>query len=287
MQEFDGRAAVVTGASSGIGAAIARRCAREGMALALADVDESGLEALRKELEEGGTRCIAVPTDVSRSEAVAALAERAFSELGGVHLLFNNAGVVVSGLSWERTEDDYRWVLGVNLWGVIHGIHAFVPRMIAQGQPAHIVNTASIAGLSAGPMLGSYTASKHAVVGLTETLHHELAMIQSPIRVSCLCPGGVATGIMEAERNRPSELAGSAPRNPMETAMEETLKSGIPTSMPPDELAELVFEAIRAERFWILTHPEFAPIFEKRFRTMMEGGTPDRTGTDLKVDEIP
>jgi NAD(P)-dependent dehydrogenase (short-subunit alcohol dehydrogenase family) len=244
------------------------------MAVVLADVDESGLEALRKELEEGGTRCLVQKTDVSQRVAVEALAERAFSELGAVHLLFNNAGVVVSGLSWERSEEDYRWVLGVNLWGVIHGIRAFVPRLLVQDEPAHVVNTASIAGLSAGPMLGPYTASKHGVVGLTETLHHELALVGSGIRVSCLCPGGVATGIMSAERNRPDEFGRAAPRNALETVMEETLAAGIPEGMPPAALAERVFEAIRADRFWILTHPEFEPVFETRFRTMMAGEIP-------------
>lgn len=275
MQEFEGRTAVVTGAAGGIGAALARRCAREGMAVALADVDESGLGALRKELEESGARCLVQQTDVSRGDAVEALAERAFAELGGVHLVFNNAGVVVSGLSWERSEDDYRWVLGVNLWGVIHGIRAFVPRLLEQGGPAHIVNTASIAGLSAGPMLGPYTVSKHGVVGLTETLHHELAIVAPEIRVSCLCPGGVATGIMQAGRNRPEELGQAAERNPLETVMEETLAAGIPSGMPPADLAEKAFEAIRADRFWILTHPEFRPVFEHRFHTMMEGRNPD------------
>jgi len=275
MQEFEGRTAVVTGAASGIGAAIARRCAREGMAVALADVDESGLETLRKELEGDGTRCLVQPTDVSRGDAVEALAERAFAELGGVHLLFNNAGVVVSGLSWERSEEDYRWVLGVNLWGVIHGIRAFVPRLIEQDEPAHIVNTASIAGLSAGPMLGPYTVSKHGVVGLTETLHHELAMVAPGIHVSCLCPGGVATGIMQSARNRPDELGETAARNALETVMEETLSAGIPEGMPPATLADKVFEAIRADRFWILTHPEFKPVFESRFQTMMDGRNPD------------
>ena len=274
MQEFEGRTAVVTGAASGIGAALARRAASEGMAVALADVDEARLEALRKELDENGARCLVQPTDVSRGDAVEALAERAFSELGGVHLLFNNAGVVVSGLSWERSEDDYRWTIGVNLWGVIHGIRAFVPRLIEQREPAHVVNTASIAGLSAGPMLGPYTVSKHGVVGLTETLHHELAMVAPEIRVSCLCPGGVATGIMSAERNRPAELGTAAARGELETVMEETLQAGIPSGMPPAELAEKVFEAIRADRFWILTHPEFRPVFESRYQTMMAGENP-------------
>jgi len=284
MQEFEGRTAVVTGAASGIGAALARRCAREGMAVALADVDESGLEALRKELEEGGTRCLAQRTDVSKGADVEALAERAFTELGGVHLLFNNAGVVVSGLSWERSEDDYRWVLGVNLWGVIHGIRAFVPRLIEQEEPAHIVNTASIAGLSAGPMLGPYTVSKHGVVGLTETLHHELAMVAPEIHVSCLCPGGVATGIMQADRNRPDELGEAAARNDLETVMEETLAAGIPEGMPPATLAEKVFEAIRADRFWILTHPEFTPVFEHRFHKMMAGENPDMNAFPERED---
>jgi NAD(P)-dependent dehydrogenase (short-subunit alcohol dehydrogenase family) len=274
MQEFEGRVAVVTGAASGIGSALAARAASEGMHVALADVDEAGLRALAREIERSGARCLVKRTDVSRASEVEALADAVFRELGGVHLLFNNAGVLTTGLTWERPASDWEWVLGVNLWGVIHGIRSFVPRMIAQQEPGHVVNTASVAGLTTGPLLGPYTVTKHAVVALSETLHHELALTGSPIRASVLCPGEVRTGIMDAARNRPKKLASRVEPNPAFVGIEQALRESVRRGLEPDELADEVFQAIREERFWILTHPEFKALAEARVRGMVEGRNP-------------
>lgn len=276
MQDFRGKTAVVTGAASGIGRALAHRCASEGAHVVLADVDEPALATLRAEIEAAGGRALAIPTDVSDPDQVAALRDGAVQAFGAVHLLFNNAGVLLTRHSWDRTLQDWEWVLGVNLWGVIHGIRTFVPLLIAQGQPAHIVNTASVAGLTAGPMLGPYTVSKHGVVGLSETLYLELASLGSPVRVSCLCPGGVVTGIMEAERNRPAALADAAGLDSSaEKATDELLRKGISAAgMGPDAVASKVFDAIRAERFWILTHPEYGDMIRQRVENVVEGRNP-------------
>ena len=234
MQDFEGQVAVVTGAASGIGSALAARAAAE----------------------------------------VQALADAVYRELGGAHLLFNNAGVLATGLCWERPASDWEWVLGVNLWGVIHGIRAFVPRMIASQEPAHVVNTASVAGLVSGPFLGPYTVSKHAVVALTETLHHELTLTGAPVRASVLCPGEVRTAIMDAARNRPKRPAGDATANPALAALEESLRESVRRGLEPDELADEVFRSVREDRFWILTHPEWKTRAEDRVRGLVEGRSP-------------
>lgn len=284
MEELRGRVAVVTGAASGIGSALARRAAREGMHVAVADVDEAGLRGLEATLRREGVRVLARRTDVSRADDVEALAEATFGELGGVHLLCNNAGVLTSGLSWERPFEDWQWVVGVNLFGVVHGIRSFVPRMLAAGEPGHVVNTASVAGLVAGPFLGAYTASKHAVVAVSETLHHELALAGGALRVSVLCPGEVRTSIMDAERHRPPELRSDAPRNESLAPLEASLRESVAGGMEPDAVAGCVFGAVREGRFWILTHPEFGALAEERVRGMLEGRSPAFRAFDPKQE---
>ncbi len=211
MQDFDGKVAVVTGAGSGIGRGMAERFAMEGMKVVLADVEERALDAAVLELKQREFDVLGVLTDVSRPEAVDALAEKAFGAYGKVHVVCNNAGVSGGGLGalWEQSMQSWQWVFGVNFWGVVHGVRAFLPRMIAQDEPGHIVNTASIMGLTPGG--GIYGATKHAVVSVSESLHTQLKQAEAKVNVSVLCPAHVTTRITSSIRNRPEELSdGSA-----------------------------------------------------------------------------
>lgn len=267
MKDFQDKVAVVTGAVSGIGRALAERCVREGMRVVLADVDEPALMATAREMQEGGARVVAVRTDVSRFEEVEALAEKTIQAFGAIHLLFNNAGVGGGGLTWQTTLKDWQWVLGVNLWGVIHGIRAFVPIMLDQGTEGHIVNTSSLAGLMSGPGQAAYKVSKHGVVTLSETLYHELSLTGSRIGVSVLCPSFVKSRIMDADRNRPADLL-NRPEEEVRTPDHEMwfqfFKSKVEQGMPPDEVADQVMEAVSHNKFYILTHPEAKPVIERR-----------------------
>ena len=277
MKEFKGKVAVVTGAASGIGRALAERGAREGMRVVLADVDGAALGEAERELKETGADVIAVRTDVSKSEEVEALARKTLDAFGAAHVLFNNAGVGAGTTVWESTLADWEWVLGVNLWGVIYGVRTFVPVMLEQGDECHIVNTASMAGLISGPALGVYKVAKHGVVSLSETLCCELALMKSNIGVSVLCPGGVNTRIMDSERNRPAELrndseGGSA--HPAVAQAEAILHRIVGAGMPPSDVAEMVFDAIRDERFYILTHEDWKTHVLKRMGDIAHGRNP-------------
>ncbi|HEY7910080.1 MAG TPA: SDR family NAD(P)-dependent oxidoreductase [Thermomicrobiales bacterium] len=271
MNEFPGKVAVVTGAASGIGRAIAAQAAREGMRLVLADIEAAPLERTAAELRATGADVLAVPTDVSRAEEVAALAEQTVAAYGAVHLLFNNAGVATGGPIWERPLAEWEWVMGVNLWGVVHGIRAFVPLMLAQEDAGYIVNTASIAGLVTAPALGIYTVTKHAVVALSEVLAAELAQRNAHITVSVLCPSWVQTRILEAGRNRPTAIQNAAPGD--DPAGNAAIRQLVESGMPPEQVAEEVFAAIRDERFYILTHPETKAWIRRRMETIL--ATPD------------
>lgn len=269
MEELSGRVAVVTGAASGIGRGMARAFAREGMRLVLADIEPGALEAVRAELAAGGAEALAVPSDVSQAESVEALAQRAYQRFGAVHVLCNNAGVFSTGVTWEQTLDDWRWVLGVNLWGVVHGIHSFVPRMLDSGEPGHVVSTASGAGLVSLPGTASYNVSKHAVVTLSETMAQELAARGAAIRVSVLCPGPIKTGITHSQRNRPGTLGASR-----ETRTDERLREMLEQGMDPDQVGRIVVDGIRRERFYILTHDDLRAGVERRMRVILEDGDP-------------
>ncbi len=258
MKDFQGKVAVITGAASGIGRALAEKCLGEGMKVVLADVEEQALHQTAKELRSLGGEVWPVQTDVSKAEDVEALAQNAYTTYGAVHLLFNNAGVGAGTTVWESSLADWQWVLGVNLWGVIHGVHFFVPRMLAQKEESHIINTASAAGLIASTGLGTYKVSKHGVVTLSETLALELAERNANVKVSVLCPLWVNTRIIESERNRPSALQNAPTDQPpsAETlaamqALSEVVKAGI----SPAQVADTVFEAVRQETFYILTNP--------------------------------
>jgi NAD(P)-dependent dehydrogenase (short-subunit alcohol dehydrogenase family) len=277
MQEFKGRVAVITGAASGIGRGLAERCVQEGMMVVLADVDEAALAQTERELKAAGARLIAVRTDVSKSGDVDALAQRTLDAFGAVHLLFNNAGVGAGTTVWESTLADWQWVLGVNLWGVIHGVRTFVPLMLKQADECHIVNTASMAGLVSGPALGAYKVTKHGVVSLSETLCCELAIMKAKIGVSVLCPAGVNTRVMDSERNRPAELqndlaSGSA--HPVVAQAEAMLRQLVEAGLSPSQVAGAVFDAIRDERFYILTHADWKPLVQKRMDDILQERNP-------------
>ena len=258
MKEFQGKVAVVTGAASGIGRALAEKGVRERVKVVLADVEEEALNQASTELKALGGDVLAVRTDVSKAEDVEALAQKAFDTYGAVHLLFNNAGVGAGTTVWESSLTDWQWVLGVNLWGVIYGLHYFVPRMLAQNTEGHIVNTASSAGLMASSGLGIYKVSKHGVVTLSETLALELAARGAKIKASVLCPEWVNTRIMDSERNRPPALQNAPASQPMSPEIEaaiQAMRQIVQAGISPSQVADTVFEAISQEKFYIFTHP--------------------------------
>ncbi|HEV7735058.1 MAG TPA: SDR family NAD(P)-dependent oxidoreductase [Candidatus Binatia bacterium] len=273
MRDLRGKTAVVTGGASGIGRAMAERFAAEGMRVVLADIEPAALEATAVALRAGGAEVLAVPTDVAQGAQVEALADRAVAAFGRVDVVCNNAGVAVSGPAWQHTVADWEWIIGVNLWGVIHGIRAFVPRMLAQGGPGHIVNTASVAGLTSNPMMGAYNVTKHAVVTLSETLHKDLDLVGASIKVSVLCPGFVQTQIADSDRNRPGALR-NADEGPRAESMEQMVRQALLSGLPPAQVAADVLDAIHEERFYILTHPEFAPLIRERVEDILEGRVP-------------
>ena len=273
MKTFRDRVAVVTGAASGIGRALADKFASEGMKVVLADVEEAPLAATAKEMTDAGATVLAVRTDVSKPAEIEALADRAWSAYGAVHVLCNNAGVGGGGLSWEVSAGEWDWVLGVNLFGVIHGVRIFVPRMLAGGDEGHVVNTASVAGLSTAPGMSAYNVSKFGVVALSEVMHHELAMTGAKLKVSVLCPAWVSTRIADADRNRPAEAA-SVQASEGFAAMRDAVRGFVAAGLPPARVAEMVHEAIRDERFYVLTHPDFMPLVRHRMEGILEGRNP-------------
>jgi NAD(P)-dependent dehydrogenase (short-subunit alcohol dehydrogenase family) len=259
VEALTGRTAVVTGAASGIGRAMVERFAAEGMRVVLADIEPGALAEATDALVAAGADAIGVPTDVTDLASVQALAERAFQTYGRVHVLCNNAGVALWGGLESATHRDWQWAIGVNLWGVIHGVEAFVPRMIAQKEPGHVVNTASMAGLVATAGLGIYNTTKYAVVGLSETLAKDLKPYG--IGVSVLCPMGVTTRIRESERNRPAAL-----RNEAATRPEPVELMG--RYLAPEAVAEMVLAAIRTGELYVITHDEGLEPLRRRFQRM-------------------
>jgi NAD(P)-dependent dehydrogenase (short-subunit alcohol dehydrogenase family) len=249
---------VVTGAAGGLGLAMARRFAAEGMRVVLSDVDGDGVRAAAAALAESGADVRAVVTDVSNGDDVERLADESFAAFGAVHVLCLNAGVVKSARSWALTREDWEWVLGVDLWGVIHGIRAFLPRMLAGSAPGHVVTTASMTALLPMPKLAAYSAAKAGVAALSESLLHDLAAEGADIGVSVFCPGFVATGITDSARNRPPALAATAP-----SAGPRTVAGATPT-LTADEAAGQVLDAVRTGRFWVLTHPAYREVIQAR-----------------------
>jgi NAD(P)-dependent dehydrogenase (short-subunit alcohol dehydrogenase family) len=278
MRDLVDKVAVVTGAASGIGRGLAQRFAAERMRVVLADVEAEPLARAENELRAGGASVLAVRTDVSRAGDVEALAGATLDAFGAVHVLCNNAGVVgTPAASWERSVADWEWILGVNLWGVIHGIRTFVPLMLQHGSEGHIVNTASMAGLISGAGASDYGITKHAVVTLSESLHHELALAGSRLKVSVLCPAWVNTRIMDSERNRPAALARRSKIQSVLSVgeqLEPLIRQLLATGLAPERVAECVVDAIRSERFYILTHPEWKALVRKRMESILEDGAP-------------
>ena len=284
--------AVITGAASGIGRAIAERCMQEGMKVVLADVQLEELTRIEASMKASGAAALAVRTDVSRAGDVEALAQKTLDVFGAIHLLCNNAGVGTGAAIWESTIADWEWVIGVNLWGVIHGVRVFVPIMMEQDTECHIVNTASVAGLTSGPGLGAYKVTKHAVVTLSETLYHELAERGAKVKVSVLCPGVVSTRIMESARNRPGNIPTTAPLDPASAARWDTLKQRVAAGMPAEQVAHAVFEAIRRDQFYILTHPEGKEHIRTRMEDILQGRCPtpprpSQAGLSRSADDPP
>ncbi|HSW84755.1 MAG TPA: SDR family NAD(P)-dependent oxidoreductase [Usitatibacter sp.] len=271
MKDLKGRVAVVTGAASGIGREIALACAAEGARLAIADVDEKGIAETAR-LLPAGCESLQARCDVSKALDLEALAQRTYERFGAANVVFNNAGVAVAGPVWSAPLDEWKWVLDVNLMGVVHGIHAFVPRMLAAKTEGHVVNTASVAGLLSVPGSGVYCASKHAVVSLSECLHHDLRMAGSNIGVSVLCPAWVATGIADSERNRPAELA---ERNPLAGPYEENVRKAVASGkLSAAEVARITVDAVKANRFYILPHQRIKASIEQRTRDILDEREP-------------
>jgi NAD(P)-dependent dehydrogenase (short-subunit alcohol dehydrogenase family) len=264
MKQFEGRTAVVTGAASGIGRALAERFAQARMQVVLADIEKDALDRAVRELEEQQHRVIGVVTNTMVRDSVKALAERAIAEFGNVHILCNNAGVAsrtegAKGV-WEIADQDWQWVMGVNFWGVLYGLQVFVPHMLAHGEEGHIVSTASLAGLMPGG--GPYSVSKHGVLALSEGLHRDLKLRGSKIGASVLCPGFVNTNIFDSERNRPKELAQHVA--PSEPGMLDAARAMLAQGKQPPEIAEIVFRSISNDEFYILPHPAWDSIVRSR-----------------------
>ncbi len=271
MEEFKGRVAVVTGGASGIGLAMAKRFAAEGMHVVIADVEQQALDAAEAELTAGGTEVLATIADVSKPDQVEALARASYARFGAVHVLCNNAGVAAGGFCWEESLEDWQWVLGVNLWGVIHGLRSFIPRMLEQESEGHVVNTASMAGLTSAPLFSLYNVSKHGVVTLSECLHHELAMIGSDIKVSVLCPSWVDTKIADSSRNRPGGPRDEPDLEEPFGAMSQQVRQLLSEGLTSENVADQVLDAIRTGRLYILTHPELNGVIKARAEDIVSG----------------
>ena len=272
MKEFRNKVAVITGGASGIGRAMADRFAGEGMKLVLADRDEESLDAAVAELTGQGAEAAGVVADVANAAEVEGLAAKALLRFGAVHVVCNNAGV--GGPlkpCWELTDADWNYVFGPNVWGVVHGIRTFVPLMLRQGEEGHIVNTASLAGLLSLPFGAAYHASKHAVVTITESLHYELTIQNARVKASVLCPGFVKTRIFASMPDFSAGSEKSAAQAQMEASFQERIQAGI----DPADAADHVLEAIREERFYVLTHPKWNAAITRRAEDIVAGRVPE------------
>jgi NAD(P)-dependent dehydrogenase (short-subunit alcohol dehydrogenase family) len=278
MHDFDGKVAVVTGGASGMGRAFAERFAQAGMNVVLADIEEEALETAVRELEQQEHRVIGVVTNTMSRDSVQALAQRTIDEFGKIHIVCNNAGVISRGDAgtraergvWEIPQSDWDWVMGVNFWGVLYGLQVFIPHMLQHGEEGHIVNTASLAGLTPGG--GAYGVSKHGVLALSEGLYRDLKSRDAKISASVLCPGFVNTRIFAAERNRPEEFEST------DAAIDSGASASVETMLQqaklPSEVAEMVFAAIQDDQFYILPHPAWDETVRSRVEQVLARGAP-------------
>lgn len=285
MENFQGKVAVVTGAASGIGRALTERCLAEGMHVVMADIEEAVLAEVAAELQAStNSKVVPVVTNVAREEELQNLLQAALDNFDAVHLLFNNAGVGGGGNAWTATQNDWDWVLGVNLWSVIHGLRVFVPQMIKQSEPCHIVNTASVAGLLGGTTNALYSVTKHGVVALTENLFRDLQMEQTQIGCSVLCPGFVNTNIFDSGRNRPAELQDDAAPVVISAEDEqriEMFREILRQGKQPADVAEAVFDGIRSNRLYILSHDHFDDMIKERADNITQGNNPELNQVEL------
>lgn len=274
MNSWTDQIAVVTGAGGGIGAGLARHCLSLGMQVIACDVSPEGLESLQASIESSPGTLRTHKLDVSCANAVEQLAESVFTEYGRVNLLFNNAGVLVDGKCWERELRDWRWIIDVNIMGVIHGVRSFVPKMLTQGEAGRVINTSSIGGLlGGGAYMAPYQSSKHFITAFTETLYQELQLEEAPISASVLCPAEVATGIWQSDRLREAKqhnVLGSM----AEQQMHDMIAGSVADGLTPDHFAELVFSRIEEDKFWLLPQSEFKPMLDKRHESIMNETRP-------------
>ena len=295
ISDFKNKTAVLTGAGSGFGLECARIGAKLGMNLVLADVQQDALDKTVAEMQAAGAQVLAMRVDVSKADQMQAFADAAFQRFGAPHFVFNNAGVGAGGLVWENSLKDWEWVMGVNVMGVVHGVHFFTPMMLAaaKADPAyqgHIVNTASMAGLLNAPNMGIYNVSKHAVVALSETLYQDLALVTDQVSASVLCPFFVPTGISQSHRNRPDEL--KAQDKPTQSQLigqamsDKAVGSGKVTAA---QVAQMVFDAIAANQFYVYSHPKAIGSVQTRMEDVMLARNPTdpfahkpELGVDLK-----
>ncbi|MEY2770339.1 MAG: putative oxidoreductase SadH [Pseudomonadota bacterium] len=279
IHDFKGKTAVLTGAGSGFGLECARIGARLGMNLVLVDVQQDALERAEAELTAAGAAVLARRVDVSDGAAMQALADAVQARFGAPHLVFNNAGVASGGLLWEHSQSDWEWVMGVNLWGVIHGIRCFTPMMLAAARQdptwqGHIVNTASMAGLLTPPNMGLYNTTKHAVVALTESLYQDLSLVSDQVSASVLCPYFVPTGINQSERNRPAGLPAQAPTQSQLIAQAMSDKAVGSGKVSAAQVAQFVFDAVQQGQFYIYSHPTALGNVQQRMEAIVAGTNP-------------
>jgi NAD(P)-dependent dehydrogenase (short-subunit alcohol dehydrogenase family) len=280
MQSFAEKTAVITGAGSGLGREFALLGAKLGMRLVLADVQQDALKQTEASAMALGADVLSQVCDVRHGDQVESLAQRAVQRFGSIHLVFNNAGVGAGGLIWESTQHDWEWVLGVNVWGVIHGVRVFTPIMLASEKAdptfqGHIVNTASMAGLLTPPAMGVYNVSKHAVVALTETLYHDLSLIESGLGVSVLCPYFVPTGISQSESVRPSDTKPAEPATRSQQLSQAMLEKAVTAGkVSAAEVAQMTFDAIRARQFYIYSHPQALGNVDRRMQDILHARNP-------------
>ena len=276
MKDFQGKVAVITGGASGLGLEIARLAAKKGLKLVLADIEERALKQAELEFSDQGVEVLALRTNVALAEDVDFLAQQTLARFGAVHLLFNNAGVALSKSTWETTVADWEWVLGVDLWGVIHGVRVFTPLMLKQDTPCHIINTASVAGMLSTQGMAAYNVAKHGVVTLSETLYHDLRRRNAKIDVSVLCPAWVNTAIWDSARNRPDDLLNESEQKSLDDAkLEASARQAVQSGkVSAPQVAEIVFSAIENNQFYILTHPKIKKWIGLRVEDILQDRQP-------------